>query len=95
VSSIAGETEKRPVGRAPVLPKLAISLALGALFAWLVNRGGVPLIPPASAFGRVAWWTVGAYALVLLATHFFRASRWRFLIRPEGRHPVPRRRLAQ
>lgn len=65
-----------------LLPKLAISLALGALFAWLVNRGGVPLIPPAEAFGRVAWWSVAAYLLTLAVTHFFRASRWRFLIRP-------------
>lgn len=65
-----------------ILPKLAISLALGALFAWLVNRGGVPLIPPAHAFARVRWWTVGLYLVSLLAMHFFRASRWRFLIHP-------------
>lgn len=65
-----------------VLPKLAISLLLGALFAWLVRRGGVPLIPPAAAFARVEWWTVGLYAASVLVTHFFRASRWRFLIRP-------------
>lgn len=65
-----------------VLPKLAISLALGALFAWLVNRGGVPLIPPAEAFGEVAWWAVPVYLLTTLATHLFRATRWRFLIRP-------------
>ncbi len=65
-----------------VLPKLAISLVLGALFAWLVNRGGVPLIPPAEAFARVRWWTLPAYVVVLAAMHFFRASRWRFLIYP-------------
>lgn len=70
-----------PVARR-VLPKLAISLALGALFAWLVNRGGVPLIPPGEAFARVEWWSVGAYVLSLAVTHFFRASRWRFLIHP-------------
>ncbi len=65
-----------------VLPKLAISLVLGGIFAWLVRGGGVPLIPPASAFERVQWWAVGLYALSVLVTHFFRASRWRFLIRP-------------
>jgi uncharacterized protein (TIRG00374 family) len=64
------------------LPKLAISLALGALFAWLVNRGGVPIIPSMRAFGAVSWWGVGAYVVLLLATHFFRASRWRFLVAP-------------
>jgi hypothetical protein len=68
-----------------VLPKLGISLALGALFAWLVRRGGVPLIPSGQAFEHVRWWTLGGYAALLLATHFFRASRWRFLIAPVKR----------
>jgi uncharacterized protein (TIRG00374 family) len=68
-----------------VLPKLVISLLLGALFAWLVNRGGVPLIPPAEAFSDVTWWAVPVYVLSLVATHFFRASRWRFLIEPVKR----------
>lgn len=65
-----------------VLPKLLLSMALGGLFAWLVDRGGVPLLPPAEAFQRVAWWTVGAYGASLLVVQFFRASRWRFLIEP-------------
>lgn len=65
-----------------VLPKLALSLLLGLLFVFLLQRGGMPLIPPADAFASVRWWTVGAYVLLLLATHFFRASRWRFLIAP-------------
>jgi hypothetical protein len=65
-----------------VLPKLGVSLALGGLFGWLVHRGGVPLVPPADSFARVRWWSVALYAVSLLATHFFRASRWRFLIRP-------------
>jgi uncharacterized protein (TIRG00374 family) len=80
VSAVAQEAEPSVARR--ILPKLAISIALGSLFAWLVNRGGVPLIPPAHAFEGVAWWTVGAYVVILLATHFFRASRWRFLVRP-------------
>lgn len=63
-------------------PKLGISLALGALFAWLASRGGVPLLPPAEAFAGVRWELVGLYVLILLATHFFRASRWRFLAAP-------------
>lgn len=65
-----------------VLPKLVLSLALGGLFAWLVQRSGVDIIPDPSAFRHVRWWTVGAYVGVLAVTHFFRASRWRFLIRP-------------
>lgn len=65
-----------------LLPKLVISLVLGGLFVWLYQRGGVPLIPDAEAFERVVWWTVPAYLGTLAITHFFRASRWRFLIRP-------------
>jgi hypothetical protein len=71
-----------------LLPKLAISTALGALFAWLVSAGGVPLIPPSEAFDAVRWWTVPAYLGMLAVTHFFRASRWRFLIAPVKRLPM-------
>lgn len=63
-------------------PRLALSLVLGALFAWLASRGGVPLLPPTAAFSSVNWGLVGLYVLVQLATHFFRASRWRFLAQP-------------
>lgn len=65
-----------------LLPKLGISLALGALFAWLLARGGVPLIPPRSSLALVAWWALPGYVAMLAVTHFFRATRWRFLIAP-------------
>ncbi|MCA9605604.1 MAG: flippase-like domain-containing protein [Myxococcales bacterium] len=68
-----------------ILPKLVLSIALGGLLAWLVQRSGVDIIPHASSFAHVRWWTVGAYTGVLLVTHFFRASRWRFLIEPVKR----------
>jgi len=85
-----GGTSERSLLRR-ILPKLVISIILGSLFAWLVARGGVPLIPPAEAFGAVRWWTVPAYAGALLVTHFFRASRWRFLIEPVK--PLPLREV--
>jgi uncharacterized protein (TIRG00374 family) len=65
-----------------VLPKLGLSIVLGGLFAWLASRGGVPLVPPADAFARVSWPLVAAYVAILAVTHFFRASRWRFLVAP-------------
>ncbi len=71
-----------------ILPKLILSLLLGGLFAFLVAREGVPLLPTQAALANVQWWTVAAYALVLVATHFFRASRWRFLIEPYKRIPL-------
>ncbi|MCA9602578.1 MAG: flippase-like domain-containing protein, partial [Myxococcales bacterium] len=71
-----------------ILPKLIVSLLLGGLFAWLVARGGVPLIPKRADFASLHWWTVPAYAASLAVTHFFRASRWRFLIAPIKRLPL-------
>jgi glycosyltransferase 2 family protein len=63
-------------------PKLAISIVLGALFAFLAARSGVPTVPPGGAFASVTWWAVPAYAASLLLTHFLRAARWRHLIAP-------------
>jgi uncharacterized protein (TIRG00374 family) len=81
-----GEPPARPAGEPSLarrlLPKLAISIALAALFVWLIRRGGMPLIPRAEAFARVQWWTIPGYLVLLVATHWFRASRWRFLIAP-------------
>ncbi len=71
-----------------VLPKLLVSIALGALFGWLAARGGVPLLPSRSALSLVAPWTVPVYLLSLAFVHWFRASRWRFLIAPIKRVPL-------
>lgn len=71
-----------------ILPKLGISLALGALFAWIVVKGGVPIIPSSESFADVKWWTLGAYVVVLTVSTFFRASRWRFLIAPIKKIPL-------
>ncbi|MEM9074300.1 MAG: lysylphosphatidylglycerol synthase transmembrane domain-containing protein [Myxococcota bacterium] len=71
-----------------VLPKLVLSLVLGGIFAWIAARGGVPLIPSGEAFGHVVWWTVPAYIATLAVTHWFRASRWRFLIAPIKELPL-------
>jgi len=73
---------------AKLLPKLAISLALGALFAWLFARGGLPLLPRLADLGALPGWVVPAYLGSLLLVHTFRASRWRFLIEPVQRVPM-------
>jgi uncharacterized protein (TIRG00374 family) len=73
---------------ARVGPKLLVSLALGGLFAWLAARGGVPLLPPRAAFAQVRPWAVPAYLASLLVLHYFRASRWRFLIAPVKKVPL-------
>ncbi|MCB9667292.1 MAG: flippase-like domain-containing protein [Myxococcales bacterium] len=68
--------------RRDIIAKLAVSVVIGALFAWLVARGGVPLWPSASSFAHVTWWAVPLYLLTLAISHWFRATRWRFLLTP-------------
>jgi uncharacterized protein (TIRG00374 family) len=65
-----------------LLPRLGISLVLGGIFAWLIARGGVPLLPSLDDLRRVDPQLLGVYALVLLSMHFVRATRWRFLVAP-------------
>jgi len=90
-TSTAPPPAARPSLARRILPKLAVSLVLGALFAYLASRGGVPLLPPRESFAHVAWWAVPAYVGMMAVTHFFRASRWRFLVAPIK--PVPLREV--
>src|SRR6185312_12956168 len=71
--------------------KLALSLVLGAGIAWILARGGLPLVPPASAFVAFRPWTVVAYVASLAIVHYLRAIRWRHLLRPIG--PVSSRNV--
>jgi hypothetical protein len=71
--------------------RLALSVLVAFAF-WLVLRGGgLPIVPSAEALGHVRWWTVGAYALILVAWSFVRALRTRHLLRPIA--PVPIRQI--
>lgn len=73
--------------------KLALSLLLGGGVAWLLVRGGLPLVPPASSFDRVRPWALAAFAACTVAQHVVKATRWRHLLRPLGDVP-PRVLLA-
>jgi glycosyltransferase 2 family protein len=64
--------------------KLVVSLVLGAGIAWVLSRGGLPLLPPASTFASLRAWTVPVYVLTLALVHWFRAIRWRHLLRAVG-----------
>lgn len=66
------------------LERLLLSLILAAGFAWVALRGGLPLIPAPEAFATVQWWTFGLYIVSLGGVHWFRAARWRHLLRPVG-----------
>jgi glycosyltransferase 2 family protein len=64
--------------------KLLLSILLGVGLTWLLSKGGLPLLPPASSFSQVRWWVVPLYVLSLVVVHYFRAIRWRHLLRPLG-----------
>ncbi|MEY4514364.1 MAG: hypothetical protein RLZZ450_6486 [Pseudomonadota bacterium] len=68
--------------RSGLWPKLFISIGLGALFAWIAQRGGVPIVPAASSFASVDWLGVGLATGLLFVLTVLRATRWRFLIAP-------------
>jgi glycosyltransferase 2 family protein len=77
-----------PAARSRIWPKLAISIGLGALFAWIAERGGVPILPRSSSFAQVAWGDVALAFLLLVVLTVLRATRWRFLIAPVKRVPL-------
>lgn len=62
--------------------KLLLSVGMGALLIFGLHKGGVPLVPQASAFSQVRWWTVPAYVGLFGAALYFRGIRWRLLLRP-------------
>ena len=63
-------------------PRLVASLVIAAGFVWLFRRGGLPLIPPRSAFERLAPWAVPVYAALIAIGLWFRVHRWVYLLRP-------------
>ena len=64
--------------------KLVVSIVLGVGIAWVMARGGLPLVPPKSTFSELRVWTVPAYVLTLAVIHYLRAIRWRHLLRAVG-----------
>src|SRR5689334_16634124 len=65
--------------------KLALSIGLGASLGWVLSRGGLPLVPPTGAFAALRPWAIPAYLVSLVLVHYFRAIRWRHLLRLVGR----------
>ncbi len=68
--------------------KLVASVLIGAGFAWVLHAGALPLVPEASAFGAVRWWTVAGYVGVWIVVHLIRAARWYWLLAPIQRVPL-------
>ena len=72
-------------------PKLVASVVITAGIVFTLQKGGLTLWPEGGDFEHVRWWTVPAYLGTLVAMSYFRAVRWRFLLRSFA--DVPRRRV--
>jgi len=66
--------------------KLAASAVITAAILWGLHSVGLKLWPSGASFAHVRWWTLPAYVVTLAAMCYFRAVRWRFLLRRIAGH---------
>lgn len=71
--------------------KLALSVVITLSLLFALKSSGLELWPSPSAFRDVRWWTVPTYVLFLAALSYFRAARWRYLLKPFAE--LPQRRI--
>ncbi len=71
--------------------KLIVSAIITAGILFTLQKGGLTLWPEGSQLARVKWWTIPVYLVSLIAMSYFRAVRWRYLLRSFA--DVPRRRV--
>ena len=71
--------------------KLIASVVITAGILFTLHKGGLDLIPANLSFRHVRWWVVPVYLVLLAAMSYFRAVRWRFLLRSFA--DIPTRRL--
>lgn len=82
----------KPNERRDFLIKLFASLLLAGCFVWVLQRGGLPLLPGDTAKTYMVWAYLPLQLLVLTALVALRTFRWRHLLAPIGH--VSTRRLA-
>ncbi len=71
--------------------KLIASAIITVCIVLGLRRGGLKFIPEGGNFSHVKWWAVPAYVLTLFGVNWYRAVRWRFLLRSIAE--VPKKRL--
>jgi uncharacterized protein (TIRG00374 family) len=71
--------------------KLVASAIITAGIVYTIHKGGLKFLPEGGDFAQVRWWTIPAYLATLIGMSYFRAVRWRFLLRRIAE--VPKRRL--
>ena len=68
-----------------------IASAIITVSIWLMMRkGGLALVPEGGSFSQVKWWTLPVYAASYMAANYFRAGRWRYLLRSFADVPTKR-----
>lgn len=71
--------------------KLVASAVITAGILFTLQKGGLTLVPGGRTFDHVRWWTIPAYFVTLIVMSYFRAVRWRYLLRSFA--DVPRKRV--
>lgn len=64
---------------------VAGSLLFAGGFAWLLEAGALPIVPPAHAWDAVRPWVIPIYALSFMTVHVLRCGRWLLLVAPAQR----------
>ncbi len=73
------------------LAKLIASAVITGSIIYTLQKGGLKLWPESGNFVHVRWWTIPAYLLTLVVMSYFRAVRWRYLLRSIA--DIPRTRI--
>ena len=71
--------------------KLVASAVITAGIVFTLQKGGLTLVPEGGDFQHVRWWTLPVYVLMIGVMSYYRAVRWRYLLRSFA--DVPKRRI--
>jgi glycosyltransferase 2 family protein len=85
------EEKPTPATRTHVWPRVAVSLVLAGGFAWMLRRGGLPIVPSSELLARIGPTAILAYALWFSLLWLVRVHRWAYLLRPLA--TIPKREV--
>jgi hypothetical protein len=66
----------------PQIPKLLASLPVAIGLGWILQHGGLPVVPSGAVLSNVSWWAAPLAALTYSVSTYFRTCRWIHLLRP-------------
>jgi hypothetical protein len=84
------ESKPSQLRRRRVIVLALASIALGGGFFWLLNAGGLPIVPSSEVIWRLGLDGVLIYSLLWLVTVFFKSARWYFQLAPIADVPLIR-----